>query len=64
MSKIAFNYGMSFDPNFDGMKAGDVVTGVTSGRSAKINDVSVLSGSWKDGDAAGFLSVESDDEIQ
>lgn len=40
------------------ISAGDTVTGGTSGETATVVDVTLSSGSWAGGDAAGYIAVE------
>lgn len=42
-------------------KAGQTITGITSGAKAKLKDVIVVSGSFAGGDAAGFLVADADE---
>ena len=45
------------------VKPGDTITGVTSGATAKINEIILDSGTWSGGDAAGWLMAESRDVV-
>lgn len=42
------------------IKAGDTITGATSGAKAKVRQVILDSGSWAGGDAAGWLVIEAE----
>lgn len=41
--------------------AGEVITGATSGATARIKEILLYSGTWEGGDAAGFFVVEAED---
>lgn len=40
---------------------GEVITGATSGATARIKEIHLYSGSWAGGDAAGFFVVDAED---
>jgi len=42
---------------------GDLITGATSGATARVKQVEVYSGTWAAGDAAGFFVVKGEDIV-
>lgn len=48
---------LAFDAGATEIKDDDVITGASSGKTATVKQVTVTSGAWADGDAAGYLSI-------
>ena len=48
---------LAFDAGATEIKKDDVITGATSGKTATVKQVTVASGAWADGDAAGYFSI-------
>jgi len=45
------------------IEVGDLITGATSGATARVKQVEVYSGTWAGGDAAGFFVVRGEDIV-
>jgi hypothetical protein len=50
---------LAFDTGSVEIVAGDTLTGATSGKTAVVTSVTVASGAWDSGTAAGYLSVKN-----
>lgn len=56
---FAFCQIIPFDGGSNEIKVGDVVTGHTSGATGVVTGISLQSGSWAGGDAAGYLDIKT-----
>jgi hypothetical protein len=56
---FAFCYVMPFDGGVTEIKVGDTVTGHTSGATGVVTGVSLQSGTWGGGDAAGEIDIKT-----
>jgi hypothetical protein len=50
---------LNFDTGTSEIVAGDTITGATSGKTAVVTSVTLSSGTWSGGTAAGYLSIKN-----
>jgi len=50
---------LAFDTGTSEISAGDTITGASSGKTAEVTSVTVTSGTWSGGSAAGYISIKN-----
>ena len=50
---------LAFDTGTSEISAGDTITGASSGKTAEVTSITVTSGTWSAGSAAGYISIKN-----